>query len=527
MTEQAPSTADAEVSPADDILVDAARLGERLGRYQLVLPLAQGGMGLVFAGRLLGAHGVERLVAIKTLRPITSGSDRAALLREARLTSRLHHRNVVATLDLGEVDDVPYVVMELVDGVALSRLLGELKRRDERLSPELAAWIVMQAALGLHAAHELADADGNPLGLVHRDVSPQNILLSMQGEVKIADFGIAKYTGREESTATGMIKGKFAYMSPEQAQSGELDRTSDVFALGIVLWEALTGDKLFSSETPARTILRVLEHTPASPSKLRPEVGDDLAAIAEKALAKSPSDRYPTAAAMADALRGALRAQKTPVDEGDLATLVKRLFGEERARMMERIKTDPAPGETETSKIPAAAEPSALVALSISTHSDVAGLPKRAPTRRRLAVAGALAAIGIAVAAWSLGGAPVGTHTSETATSAPATAVPASATAEATAPATATTEATATATATATGAPLASASAVPAPLAPPADVASAPTHRSTAPAVVRGPGRPHGTSRPAPTPVHKPSASPAKPPISTPTSAPAATSRRA
>ena len=225
MTEDAPLTADAQTDAAEpQHAVDAARLAARLGRYQLVLPLAQGGMGIVFVARLVGGHGVERLVAIKTLRPITSKSDRTALLREARLTARLHHRNVVATIDLGEVDDVPYVVMDLVDGVPLSRLLSTLLKRGERLAPELAAWIVMQAALGLHAAHELADAEGRPLDLVHRDVSPQNILLSLQGEVKIADFGIAKFAGREESTETGMIKGKFAYMSPEQAGSAKLDR---------------------------------------------------------------------------------------------------------------------------------------------------------------------------------------------------------------------------------------------------------------------------------------------------------------
>src|SRR5438132_931901 len=143
MTEEGPSTLDdAGPSSGGGDEIDAANLGRRLGRYQLVLPLARGGMGLVFAGRLVGPHGVERLVAIKTLRPITSANDRAALLREARLTSRLHHRNVVATLDLGEVDDVPYVVMELVDGVPLSRLLAE----EQQIAPDLAAWIVAQAA---------------------------------------------------------------------------------------------------------------------------------------------------------------------------------------------------------------------------------------------------------------------------------------------------------------------------------------------------------------------------------------------
>jgi serine/threonine-protein kinase len=336
-------TADAEVgSTGDPVELDVTKLGRRLGRYQLLLPLAEGGMGVVFAGRLMASHGVERLVAIKTLRPIASSSHRAALLREARLTSRLHHRNVVASLDLDEAGDMPYVVMELVDGVSLSKLLARLAKRDERLPPELAAWIAMQCALGLHAAHELSDAHGRTLGLVHRDVSPQNILLATSGEVKLADFGIAKFVGRDESTATGTIKGKFGYMSPEQAESDDVDRRSDVFSLGIVLWEALTGDRLFSTESPARTLLRVREHQPRSPADLRPEVGEELSAITLRCLAKDPTRRYATAADAAEALRAALRLRGSLVDESDLAALVGRLFGTERAEFMSRLRSSAA-----------------------------------------------------------------------------------------------------------------------------------------------------------------------------------------
>jgi len=347
-TEPGPRTVDAgEESDEPARLVDAARVAQRLGRYQLVLPLASGGMGVVFAARLVGVHGVERLVAIKTLRPITSRSDRTALLREARLTARLHHRNVVATIDLGEVEDVPYVVMELVDGVSLAQLLGALDRAEQRFEPTLAAWIVMQAALGLHAAHELADPQGDALGLVHRDVSPQNILLSLDGQVKIADFGIAKFAGREESTATGLIKGKFAYMSPEQASDVELDRRTDVFALGVVFWEALTGARLFASDSPARTIMRVLEHRPRPPHELFPSIGEELSAIALRCLAKDRDDRFPSAAAVAEALRSALRARGSPVDEGDLAGVVRAHFGEERAAFMAKLN-DPDAGITTT-----------------------------------------------------------------------------------------------------------------------------------------------------------------------------------
>jgi serine/threonine-protein kinase len=346
MADTRTQTAQAPVDAAAPSLDSSPwKAGDRIGRYQVIAPLAAGGMGMVFAARLVGAHGVERIVALKTLRPITSRSDRNALLTEARVTARLHHRNVVATLDLGDVDDVPYVVMELVDGVSLARFAAILLDKGEDLSPELAAWIVMQAANGLHAAHEMKDPSGKPLGLVHRDVSPQNILLSTTGEVKIADFGIAKFEGREESTATGMIKGKFAYMAPEQANAMPLDRRCDVFALGIVLWELLTRQRLFHSETPAQTILKVTQVEARSPSEIRPQVGSDLAAVALRCLAKSPADRYATAAEVADDLRRVLRA-RAPVDESDLSRAIERWFGTERREAMTALTTASADGTT-------------------------------------------------------------------------------------------------------------------------------------------------------------------------------------
>lgn len=293
-------------------------------------------MGEVFAARLVGLHGVERLVAIKTLR-VSSATYRAALLGEARVTARVYHPNVVATMDLDEVGDVPYIVMELIDGASLDKLLQKLHQRRETLSPHVAAWIAMQCALGLHAAHELTDPDGRTLGLVHRDVSPQNILLAVTGEVKVADFGIAKYLGRENSTGEGEIKGKFAYMSPEHALNDEPDRRADIFSLGVVLWEALTGRKLFAAESPARTLIRVRELDPCSPAELRAEVSGDIAAIVLRCLAKDREQRYATGLELAEALRSALRTGGVPVDASDLAALVESLFADERADFARRI----------------------------------------------------------------------------------------------------------------------------------------------------------------------------------------------
>jgi hypothetical protein len=369
--------------------IDVTHLAKRLGRYELVLPLGEGGMGMVFAGRLVGPHGLERLVAIKTLRPIASSSHRGALLREARLTARLHHRNIVATLDLDELGDVPYVVMELVDGVSLSTLQKRLRRDSERLAPELAGWIAMQCALGLHAAHELVDANGRSLALVHRDVSPQNILLAMTGEVKIADFGIAKFLGRDESTATGLLQGKFGYMSPEQASSDVIDRRSDVFALGIVLWESLAGRSLFSSDHPARTLVLVREHQPEPPSSVRPGVSGALDEVTLRCLAKNPDERYASAADVAEALRAALRSGGALVDEADLSALMGRLFAAERSDFLLRVRSN-APLGGDRHVTPRDAE-------------ELAGVSGTAPTRtsrgavrvtyRALAVAAGIGAL--------------------------------------------------------------------------------------------------------------------------------------
>jgi eukaryotic-like serine/threonine-protein kinase len=311
----------------------------QLGRYQVLFELARGGIGTVYAGRLLGAHGFDRVVAIKRLTTPSGGEDEvAAFLAEARLTARIRHANVVQTLELGEDGGNPFIVMELVEGVSMARLLRRLAETEEHLEPRLAAWVVAQAAAGLHAAHELRGGDDRPLGLVHRDVSPENILLSYDGRVYVADFGVAKLAHSHRATESGVVKGKFAYMSPEQTRAGELDRRSDVFSAGVVLHEALTGERLFASSSPADTIRRIGEDKPTDPSTLRPEVPPAIADVALRALAKDREARFATAVEMAEALRRALREERTPVDESDLAELLARVFPGERERLQARIE---------------------------------------------------------------------------------------------------------------------------------------------------------------------------------------------
>jgi serine/threonine protein kinase len=218
-------------------------VGTTVGRYELIHRLGQGGMAAVFLGRATGRAGFEKLVAVKVIHPhLAAEPDFVEMfLDEARIAARLHHPHVVEILDLDEDEDASFMVMEYVEGETLASLLRQLRKQGERLP------LVADACEGLAAAHDLTDADGRPMHLVHRDVSPHNLLVSMDGRVKVVDFGIAKATGRRSSTRTGQLRGKLAYMSPEQASSGAIDHRTDLFALGAVLWELLVNERLFTA----------------------------------------------------------------------------------------------------------------------------------------------------------------------------------------------------------------------------------------------------------------------------------------
>jgi len=323
------------------------RLGQ-LGRYQLLFELGRGGMATVYVGRLIGVHGFDRLVAIKRLAQRSASAEEVAdFLDEARITAHIRHPNVVQTLDLGEHDGAPYIVMQLVEGVSLAQLLGRLARQGESLDADLAAWIVGRAAAGLHAAHELHNPQGESYGLVHRDVSPENILLSYDGRVCVADFGVAKFVGAERATQSGVVKGKFGYMSPEQTEAVRLDRRSDVFSLGIVLYECLSGERLFAGKSAAETIRRVNEQQPADPRDQRPEVPTGLVQIAARCLEKSRAERFATAGQVAEELRSLLRQRRVTVDEGDLSDLLERHFTDERRKLRRRIQARIAAGQAD------------------------------------------------------------------------------------------------------------------------------------------------------------------------------------
>lgn len=288
----------------------------RLGSYRIIAELARGGMAAVFLALNESPGGRREVVAIKQIHPhLAHDPDFVAMLMdEARLASKVHHPNVVEIKDyaLGHADGKNYIVMEYADGEALSMLLKHAIQRGTRLSPALAASIAADTAGALHAAHELTDAEGRPLGLVHRDVSPQNVIVTYDGRVKLTDFGVAKAVGRLQRTQPGEIKGKLAYMAPEQAYGREVDRRSDVYSLGVVLYELALGRRLFGGKSDAETVRNVMEHKITRPREVDPSFPEALEQVILAMLAQDPTERFQTAGAAERALRALATSEGPP-----------------------------------------------------------------------------------------------------------------------------------------------------------------------------------------------------------------------
>jgi eukaryotic-like serine/threonine-protein kinase len=272
-----------------------------LGRYALYDAIATGGMATVHYGRLLGPVGFSRTVAIKRLHAQFARDPEfvSMFLDEARLAARIRHPNVVPTLDVVALEDEVFLVMDYVQGESLSRLARVTRARGDRIPLQTVSAILCGALHGLHAAHEAKNERGEPLGVVHRDVSPQNILVSSDGVPRVLDFGIAKAAGHSHQTREGQLKGKFAYMSPEQLTSAPVDRRTDVYAAGVVLWESLTLERLFTGDSAGAVITNVLNRPVPAPSEVNPEVSASLDAIVLRALARDPGERFASAREMA------------------------------------------------------------------------------------------------------------------------------------------------------------------------------------------------------------------------------------
>jgi serine/threonine-protein kinase len=278
-----------------------------IGRYALYDEIASGGMATVHLGRLLGSAGFTRTVAIKRLHPqYAKDPDFVTMfVDEARLAARIHHPNVVATLDVVSTDGELFLVMEYVQGETLGRLIPLTRAKGERIPPPVVATIMAAALHGLHAAHEARDEHGAPLGIVHRDISPQNIMVGTDGNARVLDFGVAKAAGRLQTTREGQLKGKIAYMAPEQIR-GVVDRTTDVYAASVVFWETLTAKRLFQSDSEVEAMRKVLDGYVELPSKLAPDIPPALEQIVLRGLDGDPTKRFQTAGEMAQAIEDAV-----------------------------------------------------------------------------------------------------------------------------------------------------------------------------------------------------------------------------
>jgi serine/threonine protein kinase len=310
------------------------------GRYQLFASLGRGGMADVFLSVARGQMGFNKLAVIKRLRQALAEEPafRNMFLDEARLAARLSHPNIVHTYEVGEQNGVYFIAMEYLEGQSLNKVLKEALRRKEGIEHEVGARIIADALGGLAYAHGLGDYDGRPLGIIHRDVSPHNIFVTYDGHTKLVDFGIAKAALSSTETEVGVLKGKVAYMSPEQAMGGRIDQRADLFAMGIVLWELLARQRLMTGESAANTLHKLMNEQIPRVSSVMPNVDPELEAICGKALEKDPQYRWQSAAEMRDALEAWLRSNPAPARQEEVGRKMLHLFGSVREEVQRQVQ---------------------------------------------------------------------------------------------------------------------------------------------------------------------------------------------
>jgi serine/threonine protein kinase len=360
-------------------LLDPNDERRRLGRYELIGEIAAGGMATVHLARLPGVGGFQRFVAIKQLHPHLADEQEFVemFLDEARLAAGIHHPNVVSILEVGESEFGYFLVMEYVEGDTLGRLLARAAGSATPVPYAVSIRVLLDALHGLHAAHDLLDPSGAPLQLVHRDVSPQNILVGIDGVARLTDFGVARASSRIANTRSDTLKGKLAYMSPEQAKSMPLDRRSDVFAMGVVLWECLTGRRLLKADSEAGTLARLLMEPLPTLLDAVPTAHPALDAVCTRALSRDLDHRFQSALEMADALEAAAReaARATMSEVGiasprEVSTFVRSLLEQEIVAHRDSVRT----WLTQT-------DPSAVLPTSVR-RSTLIGLPRSSPSPR-------------------------------------------------------------------------------------------------------------------------------------------------
>lgn len=309
-------------------------MGIRVGRYETLREIASGGMATVHLARALGAGGFERLFAVKMMHAhIAKDPDAVSMfLDEARLAARIRHPNVVATIDvLDEAESGLAIVMEYIEGPSLSMMFRALRKRERLLPVDVSLRILLDSLAGLDAAHELHGADDKPLNLVHRDVSPQNLIVGVDGITRITDFGVARAEARLQSTRSSQLKGKLAYMTPEQIAGMPVDRRCDVYASGVVLWEMLTGRRLFKADNEAQLVAIVAEGVKKSPREMHPGVPMSVDRACMRSLSRKPSERFDSAASFAEAIEEAASSVGLRIaSHKTVAKFVKALNAHER-----------------------------------------------------------------------------------------------------------------------------------------------------------------------------------------------------
>jgi serine/threonine-protein kinase len=316
------------------------RLPELVGRYEVLLPIASGGMATVYLARTVGVGGFEREVALKLTHAHLRQNREFALdlIEEAKLAVRIRHQNVVSVLDVGEDQLGVFLVMDYIEGDTLAALSRAAASHGGLLPVRIGMRLLVDVLSGLHAAHELRDDAGRPVGLVHRDFSPQNILVGMDGHARLTDFGIARAATRLGHTSTGVVKGKLGYMSPEQARGQPLDRRSDIWAAGVVAWEVCTGRKLYDLENEAATLLRIVSERPPPARSVNLDIPEQLDQAIASALQLDRQQRCPNALTFARQLAAAAQANNMLAEVEEVAGCVDELIAPRIERRRARIQ---------------------------------------------------------------------------------------------------------------------------------------------------------------------------------------------
>ena len=309
------------------------------GKYLLLDRIAVGGMAEVYTAKSFGIEGFEKFIAIKRILPTMAEDDDfiSMFIDEAKIAGHLTHANIVPIYELGKIGESHYIAMEYVWGKDLLQIMNRFRRMRRHMPPVMAAWIASKMLEGLDYAHRKRDRHGRPMGIIHRDVSPQNVLVSYEGQVKLIDFGIAKAASRNTKTQAGVLKGKFGYMSPEQVRGLPLDHRSDIFAVGTCLHEMLTGERLFVGESDFSTLEKVRNADVIPPSRSIQEMPAELEEIVLKALTREPDDRWQSAGEMQEELQRFIALSRPPFGTSKLNTWMRTAFAPEIAKEKGRL----------------------------------------------------------------------------------------------------------------------------------------------------------------------------------------------